>query len=146
MAHLLYDFLTEIDTQQYPQIICGHDQSDDLVVIVLEPHVDTQQTVHQPVTHGEKRRCYEQGHKWFNDPNHLNSSLPVRINVPIASTPFCSFHGWIRLWDKYGSIQSKFHPISGYESERNNKMDYMDGYMSRVNGYRKILPVCEFAS
>ena len=43
MADLLHDFLAEINTQQYSQVVCGHDQPDDLAVITLEPHVDTQE-------------------------------------------------------------------------------------------------------
>ena len=60
MADLMHDFLAEKNTQQDSQVVCGHDQPDDLIVIALEPHINAQQTVHQIASHGENGRGYEQ--------------------------------------------------------------------------------------
>ena len=88
MAHLLHDFLAEENPQHDSQVVGRHNQSDDLVLVTLEPHIDAQQAVHQTASHGENGRGDEQCHEWSDNPDHYELisadpiGLPQRCKTP----------------------------------------------------------------
>jgi hypothetical protein len=70
MTDLLDNQLAENSTQYDTQVVCRHDQADDMIVITIEPHIDCQQTVHESGSHRENGRRQEKRYVWFNDIDH----------------------------------------------------------------------------
>ena len=72
MTDIIYNPLAKENAQHEPQIIAGHDPSDNLFRIAVKAHIYAQKTAQKTAAHGYDGGSNQQGDKRFNGFDHYS--------------------------------------------------------------------------